>query len=256
MENLGVIHENLDQKVYLIIKNKIIERQLLPGEKIPQDKLARELGISRTPLVSALKYLEKEKLVEAKPRRGFFVRLFTIQEMVSIFELREVLEGLAARRAALNITDTQIEKLKDFSKAFQISKSFPDVGSYAKVDRGFHNFVTEIGAKEFLKNILQTYNIISFSYQVVSSEGLVRPPAETIDEHLAIIDAIGRRDPASAEELMRQHFRHSIATLKNEIENGTQKRAANVEHIQFGKSTTPSDKLRIPKTPNVLSTKP
>jgi DNA-binding GntR family transcriptional regulator len=123
------------------------------------------------------------------------------------------------------------------------------------VDRGFHNFVTEIGAKEFLKNILQTYNIISFSYQVVSSEGLVRPPAETIDEHLAIIDAIGRRDPASAEELMRQHFRHSIATLKNEIENGTQKRAANVEHIQFGKSTTPSDELRIPKTPNVLSTK-
>jgi DNA-binding GntR family transcriptional regulator len=229
---------------------------LLPGEKIPQDKLARELGISRTPLVSALKYLEKEKLVEAKPRRGFFVRLFTIQEMVSIFELREVLEGLAARRAALNITDTQIEKLKDFSKAFQISKSFPDVGSYAKVDRGFHNFVTEIGAKEFLKNILQTYNIISFSYQVVSSEGLVRPPAETIDEHLTIIEAIGRRDPASAEELMRQHFRHSIDTLKNEIENGTQKRAAKVERIPFGRSTTPSQGLQTPKTPNSLSEKP
>jgi DNA-binding GntR family transcriptional regulator len=256
MENMGVIHENLDQKVYLIIKNKIIERQLLPGEKIPQDKLARELGISRTPLVSALKYLEKEKLVEAKPRRGFFVRLFTKHEMVSIFELREVLEGLAARRAALNITDIQVEKLKDFSKAFQISKSFPDVGSYAKVDRGFHNYVTEIGAKEFLKNILQTYNIISFSYQVVSSEGLVRPPAETIDEHLAIVDAIGRRDPASAEELMRQHFRHSIATLKNEIENGTQNRAAKVEHVQFGQSTTPSKGLRTPKMPNALSKKP
>ena len=256
MENMGVIHENLDQKVYLIIKNKIIERQLLPGEKIPQDKLARELGISRTPLVSALKYLEKEKLVEAKPRRGFFVRLFTKQEMVSIFELREVLEGLAARRAARNITDTQIEKLKDFSKAFQISKSFPDVGSYAKVDRSFHNFVTEIGAKEFLKNILQTYNIISFSYQVVSSEGLVRPPAETIDEHLAIIDAIGRRDAASAEELMRQHFRHSIATLKHDIDNGTQNRVAKVERLPFGRSATSSQGLLTPETPNVLSKKP
>ncbi|MDP4979703.1 MAG: FCD domain-containing protein, partial [Desulfobacterales bacterium] len=81
-------------------------------------------------------------------------------------------------------------------------------------------------------------------------------PAETIDEHLAIIDAIARRDPASAEELMRQHFRHSIDTLKNEIENGTQKKAANVEHIQFGKSTTPSEGVRTPKTPNVLSKKP
>jgi len=256
MENMGVIHENLDQKVYLIIKNMIIERQLLPGEKIPQDKLARELGISRTPLVSALKYLEKEKLVEAKPRRGFFVRLFTKQEMVSIFELREVLEGLAARRAALNITDTQIEKLNDFSKAFQISKSFTDVGSYAKVDRGFHNFVTEIGAKEFLKNILQTYNIISFSYQVVSSEGLVRPPAETIGEHLAIIDAVGRRDPASAEELMRQHFRLSIATLRYAIENGTRNEATKIECPRLDRSTTPSQGLRTPKTPNVLSEKP
>jgi DNA-binding GntR family transcriptional regulator len=219
MKNLGVRHENLDQKVYQIIKDMIIERQLLPGEKIPQDKLASELGISRTPLVSALKYLEKEKLVEAKPRRGFFVRLFTKQEMVSIFELREVLEGLAARRAALHIRHDQIEKLKDYSKAFQISAPLPDVGSYAKVDRSFHNYVTEIGAKEFLKSILQTYNIISFSYQVVSSEGLVRPPAETIEEHLAIIDAICRRDPPAAEELMRQHFRHSIAELRAGIEN-------------------------------------
>ncbi|MFZ1200419.1 MAG: GntR family transcriptional regulator, partial [Desulfobacterales bacterium] len=179
-------------------------------------KLARELGISRTPLISALKYLEKEQLVEAKPRRGFFVRLFTRSEMVSIFELREVLEGLAARRAALNVTDDQIEKLADFSKAFQLSKSLPDVGTYAKVDRSFHSFVTEIGAKEFLKNILQTFNIISFSYQVVSTEGLVRPPTKTIAEHLAIIEAIGRRDPAAAEELMRRHFRRSIATLKSE----------------------------------------
>ncbi|MFZ0133680.1 MAG: GntR family transcriptional regulator [Desulfobacterales bacterium] len=253
MENLGVIRENLDQKVYEIIKNLIIERQLLPGDKIPQDKLARELGISRTPLVGALKYLEKEKLVEGKPGRGFFVRLFSRQEMVSIFELREVLEGLAARRAALNISDAQIEKLKDFSKSFQISKSFPAVGSYAKVDRSFHNFVTEIGAKEFLKNILQTFNIISFSYQVVSSEGLVRPPAETIDEHLAIIGALERRDPVAAEELMRQHFRHSIATLKNEIENSTGGRAAKAENLPSGKPATPPKKRRIPQTPVVLS---
>ena len=97
MVNLGAAHENLDQKAYSILKKMIIDRKLLPGDKIPQEKLARELGISRTPLVSAIKYLEHEKLVEAKPRRGYFVRFFSIQEMVSIFELREVLEGLAAR---------------------------------------------------------------------------------------------------------------------------------------------------------------
>ena len=114
MVNLGAEHENLDHKAYLILKNMIISRKLLPGDKIPQEKLARDLGISRTPLVSALKYLEKEKLVEAIPRRGFYVRLFTKEEMISIFELREVLEGLAARRAARNISDIQINKLRKF----------------------------------------------------------------------------------------------------------------------------------------------
>ena len=73
MRNVGAAHENLDQKVYAILKKMITDRKLLPGRKIPQEKLAQDLGISRTPLVNALKYLEKEKLVEAKPRRGFFV---------------------------------------------------------------------------------------------------------------------------------------------------------------------------------------
>ena len=69
--------ENLDQKAYQIIKEMIEERKLMPGQKIPQEKLATDLGISRTPLISALKFLEHEKLVETKPRRGFFVRLFS-----------------------------------------------------------------------------------------------------------------------------------------------------------------------------------
>ena len=115
--NLGAEHENLDQKAYQILKSMIIERQLLPGDKIPQEKLAEDLGISRTPLINALKFLEHEKLVQSIPRRGFFVRLFDKAEMISIFELRELLEGLSARRACQNITDRGIEQLKGFFPA-------------------------------------------------------------------------------------------------------------------------------------------
>ena len=110
MKNIGAAHENLDHQVYLIVRQMITDRKLVPGEKIPQERLAKELGISRTPLVNALKFLEKEKLVEAKPRRGFFVRAFTRDEAVSIFELREVLEGLAARRAAASLTEKKKKK--------------------------------------------------------------------------------------------------------------------------------------------------
>jgi DNA-binding GntR family transcriptional regulator len=118
MKNIGAAHENLDHQVYLIVRQMITDRKLVPGEKIPQERLAKELGISRTPLVNALKFLEKEKLVEAKPRRGFFVRAFTRDEAVSIFELREVLEGLAARRAAASLTEKKKKSCAASSASF------------------------------------------------------------------------------------------------------------------------------------------
>jgi len=217
MPKLGTSHKNLDAKVYSRLKAMILERKLLPGEKIPQEKLARDLGISRTPLVGALKYLEKEKLVQSLPRRGFFVRLFTKQEMISIFELREVLEGLAARRAAQNISDREIEQLTGFFRSFRRLTDIRDIRAYAKEDRRFHNFLLDIGAKEFLKSIMETYNIIIYSYQVISSEGLVQSPNESIRDHLAIIEAVSRRDPDSAENLMRNHLKKSIAILRNAV---------------------------------------
>ncbi len=240
MKNLGAEHENLDQKAYEILKNMITERQILPGEKIPQEKLAQELGISRTPLISALKFLEHEKLVESKPRRGYFVRLFSKHEMVSIFELREVLEGLAAKRAATNITDKEIDILKGFFRSFAGSINITDFRAYAKEDRRFHNFIAEIGAQEFLKSILHTCNIITASYQYLSTEGLVRPPNETFQEHLAVIEAIGDRDPDAAEKLMRRHLSKTIAHLKRDIEKEKQRNdSAKLSGHHFDPKPTP-----------------
>lgn len=214
MRNIGLEYENLDQKVHSVIRDMIMDRKLLPGEKIPQEKLAKELGVSRTPIVSALKYLEQEKLVESKPRRGFYVRLFSDTEMVYIFEVREVLEGLAARRAAIHAGDAKIEKLKPFFKRFAGPPEIKDVKGYAREDRKFHNYIIEIGAEDILKGILKTYNILSYSYQRLASEGLIRPPEDTVFEHLAIIDAIVKRDAEKAESLTRMHFEKSTALLK------------------------------------------
>jgi DNA-binding GntR family transcriptional regulator len=216
--NLGAEHENLDQKAYQILKAMIIERQLLPGDKIPQERLAEDLGISRTPLVNALKLLEQDKLVQSVPRRGFFVRHFNKREMISIFELREVLEGLAARRAAQNITDPEVVRLKGFFRQFRGLKSITDIAAYAREDRQFHTFLLDVSAKEFLRSILETYNIISYSYQFISEDGLVQRPDDTLRDHTEIIDAISRRDPEAAERLMREHFRKSIAILRRKSE--------------------------------------
>lgn len=211
---MKIDYENLDQKVYSIVKQLIEDRKLLPGEKIHQEKLAQELGISRTPLIAALKFLEHEKLVEVKPRRGFFVRLFSIEEMISIFEIRELLEGLSARRAARCITAQQTQKMREIFKDFAGINNIVDYSAYARADKQFHTFVAEIGSREFLTTILQTLNIVTLTYQMVDSEGLIREPNITINEHLQIIDAICSHNAKQAEELMRRHLQQTIVTLQ------------------------------------------
>ena len=199
--------------IYDRLKSMIIERKLMPGEKIYQDKLAHEFGVSRTPLVSALKKLEHEKLITAVPRRGFYVRLFSKQEMAHIFELREVLEGLAARKVAMRISDSQIHRLISFFSGFDESADDIDLKKYREEDRRFHSFIIEVAGGDILSSILETFNILTLGYQFVEQEGLVRPPNETIHEHKAIIEAIGKRDPINAEELVRRHLRNSKEKL-------------------------------------------
>ena len=220
MKNIGAEYENLDQKVYQIVKNMIVERTLVPGQKIPQEKLAGELGISRTPLISALKFLEHEKLVQAKPRRGYFVRLFDEKEMIAIFEIREVLEGLAARRAALFITDQECDQLKRLFSEFEHQDNIINISGYSKADKQFHTMVTAISSREFLTAMLQTFNVISLAYQYGNSEGLICHPNDTVDDHQQIIEAICRRDPEEAETLMRNHFRKTIDILTTKIGDG------------------------------------
>lgn len=218
MKKLGTKHENLDHKVYKRLKSMILEQKLVPGAKIYQDKLAHQLGISRTPLVNALKKLEQEKLITAIPRRGFYVRRFSREEMIHVFELREVLEGLAARRASLLVSNSQIQKLKSYFKGLKISDDPKDLKRYAEEDRRFHHFLMEIGGSDLLSSILGTYNILTFSYQGGFQAGLVRPPKETIHEHLALIEAISQRDPIKAEELARLHLKISTDKLRKDLE--------------------------------------
>jgi DNA-binding GntR family transcriptional regulator len=222
MKKLGMEHMNLDHKVYQQMKAMILDQKLKPGVKIYQEQLAKDLGISRTPLVNALKKLEQEHLITAIPRRGFYVSHFSREEMINIFELREVLEGLAARRAAIRIKDNQIQKLQGYFKGMNVSDDAESIGKYAQEDRRFHHFLITIGGDDLLSGILDTYSVITSSYLVGSRGGLVRPPGETISEHMAIIAAITKRDPEMAEQAVRLHFKRSREKLIEVFEEESQ----------------------------------
>lgn len=231
MGRLEIEHHNLDHKVYQTIKAMIIDRQLTPGTKIFQDKLAQELGVSRTPLVNALKRLEHERLVTAIPRRGFFVRVISKKEMIQVFELREVLEGLTARRAASRLSASQATKLKKFFQQITLSANDIDVQKYAEEDRQFHKYLIQIGGTELLSSILETYNVLAFSYQGDKTAGLIRSPRETLKEHRAIIEAICNKDPEKAEEAARKHLANSAKRLRQEIAGEFQADSSQKEHV-------------------------
>src|SRR5271166_132285 len=114
---------NLDDEIFVRIKAMIVDGTLLPGERIVPEQLAREMGVSRTPMLSALKRLSQERLIVWRSRRGVFVRRLSKRELAMIFEVREVLEGLAARRAATLIEPHQVEQLRDLFVGIDVAEN-------------------------------------------------------------------------------------------------------------------------------------
>ncbi len=212
--SLRIEHENLDDKIYARLKGMIAERRLPPGQRILQDRLAREMGVSRTPLVNALKRLAQERLVDWVSRRGIYVKRFTKREMARLFEVREVLEGLAARLAAPRIGREEVDRLTAMFRGLDVRPTPSAVRRYVERDRHFHWRLVELAGNDQLAAAMESVNIMFFAYQ----DDLVRPAAETIQEHWLILDALRRRDPEASEAAMRLHIRRSVERLEQEAE--------------------------------------
>lgn len=192
----------------------IISKQLEPGQKILQEQLADKLGISRTPLRSALQMLEAESLVESIPRKGVVVREFSDAEIIEIYDCRITLEGTAVRLFTERASQGDIDKLSKLLTPFEGVNI--DARKYQKADSEFHNWIIKKCGNGFLYNLFQKGNLLV----CIDMIGLVRPPEETLQEHLDIVSAIHGRDGQLAEKLIRQHLETSkqliLKNLKDE----------------------------------------
>ncbi len=206
--------ESLEEQTYSRLRAAIIERRIMPGQRIPVDRLAQEFGISRTPILNALKRLAQERVVDCVSRRGVFVRRFSKREMARLFEVREALEGMAVRLAAASISSRDIRTLERLFRGFDGPPTPARIRRYIERDRYFHWRLVELAGNEQLMAALDSVNMMFFAYQ----EGLVRSPVETVQEHRAILEALGRRDPDAGEAAMRLHIRRSIERLEQEAE--------------------------------------
>jgi DNA-binding GntR family transcriptional regulator len=202
----------LIQPVYLKLREMITRGEYQPGEKLVQEKVAARLGVSRTPLIKALQILEQDMLVVSIPRRGMYVRQIRTEDLLAAYECRQAIETTAVRLATKRITSSGLEKIKGLFRPFLNSKEI-DISEYLLADAEFHQQLVVLSDNKYLMKMNQIASIYKQTYV----RGLIRPPGETLPEHLCILSAMETKDACLAEEYMRNHIRKSIITISEAL---------------------------------------
>lgn len=166
--------------------------------------------------MQALHSLEHEMLVESIPRRGIYVRKISLQEMIDVYDCREAVECMALKLLIERATDAEVLAMKKNFEPFSIGHSI-DAKAYQKADEDFHNMIINLSKNPVLQKMSQVSDIHKRVYQF----GLIRPPEETLVEHIRIVEAILSRDLEKADQALREHIglsrRKMIHSQKNDI---------------------------------------
>lgn len=192
----------LSERVYRAIKQMILNKQLVSGQKLNQERLAAHLGVSRTPLLSAFSKLEQEMLVEILPRRGAFIRKLTRREFRDLHDIRMRLEPLGAAKAAECADKAEIAELRRRLARFEMQVQEPSHEKIRAADHSLHIYIMEMSANRMLHRMISSLSLIMLS----DLEGLLQDPELSLQEHQGIVEAIAERDPQRAESLMYEHI--------------------------------------------------
>ncbi|MBI4264438.1 MAG: GntR family transcriptional regulator [Acidobacteria bacterium] len=198
--------ESLSASVYGRLRDAILSGEYRPGARLNEDEIARRFRVSRTPLRDALKQLELEGLVTRTRYQGVSVKRLSPDEILELLDLREVLEGLAARLAAEHMSDADREKLQAiFAEAEELNRT----GEYASyLDRAtqFHELLVDSSGSEQLSRFMRNmYDRI----RLVRSRTIYLPgrARNSLNEHRELLAALVARDPDRAETVNRARIR-------------------------------------------------
>lgn len=194
--------EDLAEQVYRTLRDMILAGELVPGQKLVQEALSERLGVSRTPLLAAFSKLEKEMLVELVPRRGAFVKRLSPAELLQLYEVRLRLEPLGAFEAARHLDKKGRQILDELLAAYRKAVKAGDPQSIRMADYHFHMAIMGMGGNAILERILSSFAIVSKSNQ----QGLMKSAEKSLEEHIALRDAIVSGDAPLSESVMRDHL--------------------------------------------------
>jgi DNA-binding GntR family transcriptional regulator len=174
-----------------------------PGDRIRETEVAKWFEVSRTPVREALRRLEADGLLSFESWRGVVVSRLDRQQVSELYAMREVLEGAAARMAARHIDDAEIEVLQLLLE--QMDQAADDAETLAVLNRRLHQSIYAAAHNQYL---MQTLGQLENALALLpgTTFAIDGRPATAGEEHRAIVDAIGARDPDAAETAARAHI--------------------------------------------------
>ena len=200
---------SLAQRVYGSIRDMILTRKLSGGEIVSEDRLARELSTSRTPVREALLLLQSEGLIEKQVNQPFRVRIVTNREYFQTMRLRELLEGEAIAMAAGKIDPAALEDIERDMLALKADPSVPAESHWA-ADEKLHDMIADASGNSVMAQVIRDLRVTTRIFELSGLPSRFRPDTE---EHLEIIDALKAGTAALARKCLVAHIR----SLSNDV---------------------------------------
>lgn len=201
----------LYQEVAEQLRQRIFSGELIAGSWIDELKLARDYGISRTPLREALKVLATEGLVTMKVRRGAYVTEVSEQDLREVYHLLGLLEADAAEQVAKNANAQQIDELQQLHNDLEAAATLPqpDRERFLQCNERFHLRLLEIANNRWaLQMVADLRKVMKLNRRnSLQKTGRI---AESLAEHSTVMRAFAAHDPAAASSGMLQHFRNGL----------------------------------------------
>jgi DNA-binding GntR family transcriptional regulator len=196
----------LRERVYWYLRSAILSGSILPEGRLVEEVVARELGVSRTPVREALHKLEREGVIEHFPNRGFAVARETESQVAEIFEIRAVLEGHILRIACENTTDKFLSELKGLLRKAERCLAESRIEELHGFNTSFHDrIIHQVSGRERLKSLVKDLREYVLRYRTAT----LRFPGgseRTLRGHEKIILALETGDPDLCERIMRAHI--------------------------------------------------
>ncbi len=199
--------DSLVEVVIQQITDAIVTGRLQPGDKLVEAPMGQQLGVSRAPLREAFRRLEQIGLVEKIPNRGTFVSTLTERDVKELHNVRELLEGLAARLLAERRDPQVTERLNAILDAMRRAADEGDPSRMIRLDADFHEALIELSGHKLLGELWVVMGARLRRFLLLKRQRLYPSLADAAPLHEPIVQAIAAGDPARAEAQARKHVR-------------------------------------------------